>query len=56
MKQTLEAIRAANLHPDVKVLVGGAPVTAAYARAIGADGYAETAAAAVEEARRLIAT
>ena len=56
MKETLEAIRAASLHPDVKILVGGAPVTAAYARAIGADGYAETAAAAVEEARRLIAT
>ena len=56
MKETLEAIRAARFRPDVKVLVGGAPVTAAYARTIGADGYAETAAAAVEEARRLIAT
>jgi 5-methyltetrahydrofolate--homocysteine methyltransferase len=55
MKATLAAIRAAN-RPDVRILVGGAPVTAAYAKAIGADGYAETAAAAVEEARRLIAT
>ena len=38
----------------MKVMVGGAPVTASYADAIGADGYADNAAAAVDLARRLV--
>jgi len=37
--------------PGVKVLVGGAPVTAEYAASIGADGYAPDAAAAVDAAK-----
>jgi 5-methyltetrahydrofolate--homocysteine methyltransferase len=36
-------------------MVGGAPVTGQYAQAIGADGYGESAAAAVALARRLVA-
>ena len=40
--------------PAVKVIVGGAPVTGSFADAIGADGYAESARAAVDLARRLI--
>ena len=38
----------------VKVIVGGAPVTAEWAKEIGADGYAPDAASAVEAARRLV--
>ena len=38
-----------------KVVVGGAPVSPEWAREIGADGYGESAVAAVEVARRLVA-
>ncbi len=54
MKETVEAIRAAGLN-DVKIIVGGAPVTQAYADEIGADGYAADAVTAVDKARELIA-
>ena len=54
MKTTIEAIRSAGIRDSVKVLVGGAPVTAEYARAIGADGYAESATAAVSLARKCL--
>jgi 5-methyltetrahydrofolate--homocysteine methyltransferase len=53
MKDVVAAIRAANLG-DVKVIVGGAPVTAEYAASIGADGYAPDAASAVEVARTAV--
>ena len=39
---------------NVKVLVGGAPVTRAFAESIGADGYAPDAGSAVDMARELI--
>ena len=54
MKATLEALRTAGVRGRVKVMIGGAPVTASYAEAIGADGYAENAGTAVGLARRLI--
>jgi 5-methyltetrahydrofolate--homocysteine methyltransferase len=54
MKTTLEALQAAGLRGQVKVMVGGAPVTQGYAETIGADGYADNAASAVDLARRLI--
>jgi 5-methyltetrahydrofolate--homocysteine methyltransferase len=38
----------------VKVIVGGAPVTAEYAASIGADGYAPDAASAVEVAKTAV--
>ena len=50
MKDVVAAIRAADL-PDVKVIVGGAPVTAEYAVSIGADAYAPDAGTAVEVAQ-----
>ena len=53
MKDVVAAIRAANL-PDVKVIVGGAPLTQDFADQIGADGYASDAASAVEAARKAI--
>ena len=43
MKVTVEALKAAGVRDQVKVLVGGAPVTEGYAREIGADGYAPDA-------------
>jgi 5-methyltetrahydrofolate--homocysteine methyltransferase len=54
MQATVEALQAAGLRDQVRVLIGGAPVTAAYAAEIGADGYAPDAAAAVDLARQLL--
>jgi 5-methyltetrahydrofolate--homocysteine methyltransferase len=53
MKDVVAAIRAADLG-DVKVIIGGAPVTAEYAASIGADGYAPDAASAVETAKTAV--
>ena len=53
MRGVIEAVRASNLR--VKVVVGGAPVTAEFAEQIGADGYAPDAGAAVDLARGLLA-
>jgi methanogenic corrinoid protein MtbC1 len=47
-------LNAAKIRPQVKVLVGGAPVGRAWAEEIGADGYAEDARGAVAEAKRLL--
>lgn len=54
MKTTIEAIKQAGLRDQVKIMVGGAPVTQGYAAEIGADGYSENASAAVILARTLI--
>jgi methanogenic corrinoid protein MtbC1 len=54
MKTTIEAIEAAGLRRDVKILVGGAPISEHYANDIGADGYGATATDAVALARRQI--
>lgn len=53
MKTTIEAIEAAGLRAQAIILVGGAPVTHAYAKEIGADGYAPDASSAVRVAREL---
>jgi 5-methyltetrahydrofolate--homocysteine methyltransferase len=53
MKATIEALEEAGLRALVKVMVGGAPVTAAFAEEIGADAYAPDAATAVDVAREL---
>jgi 5-methyltetrahydrofolate--homocysteine methyltransferase len=53
MKDVVAAVRAASL-PGVKVIVGGAPVTAEYAASIGADGYAPDAASAVQVAKSAV--
>lgn len=55
MKATIEALRNAGLREQVKVLVGGAPLTEQYAREIGADGYGENATDAVTLARHALA-
>ena len=54
-KRTIDALQAAGLRAQVKILVGGAPVTQAWADEIGADGYAPNAAEAVNVALSLIA-
>ncbi len=51
MKDVVAAVRAAGA--DCKILIGGAPVTQAYADEIGADGYAPDAASAVDLGREL---
>ncbi len=53
MKSTLEALEEAGMRDSVRVMVGGAPVTAAFAEQIGADGYAPDAGTAVDVARDL---
>ncbi|MDR1922250.1 MAG: corrinoid protein [Candidatus Adiutrix sp.] len=54
MVRVLETIREAGLRDQVKVMVGGAPITAKFAADIGADGYSGDAAEAVELARKLV--
>jgi 5-methyltetrahydrofolate--homocysteine methyltransferase len=53
MKTTIEALEEAGLRDSVKIMIGGAPVTAAFAEEIGADAYAPDAASAVDVARSL---
>jgi 5-methyltetrahydrofolate--homocysteine methyltransferase len=53
MLATIEALKAAGLRDKVKVMIGGAPVTEACARQIGADGYSPDASAAVRLAGSL---
>ena len=54
-KANINAIEKAGLREKVIVMVGGAPVTKEYADAVGADGYAADASAAVVRAKQLIA-
>ncbi len=54
MEQVIKALQEAGLRDKVKVIVGGAPVTQAFATQIGADGYASNAAAAADLARKLV--
>ena len=54
MKETLEALEEAGVRGDVKVLVGGAPVTQKFAEDIGADGFAENAAEVVDRIKAML--
>jgi 5-methyltetrahydrofolate--homocysteine methyltransferase len=54
MRRSIQVLKAKGLKGKVKVMVGGAPVSAAFAKEVGADGYGADAAEAVELARRLI--
>jgi 5-methyltetrahydrofolate--homocysteine methyltransferase len=53
MKVTIDALEDAGLRDSIKIMIGGAPVTAEFAEQIGADAYAPDAAAAVDVAREL---
>ncbi|MCB9423372.1 MAG: corrinoid protein [Ardenticatenaceae bacterium] len=54
MDKTIKAITEAGLRDRVKIVVGGAPVTAAFAQQIGADGYAADASQAVTLVKSLL--
>jgi 5-methyltetrahydrofolate--homocysteine methyltransferase len=54
MATVVEALQKAGLHGQVKVIVGGAPITQAFADLIGADGFAPDAALAAARARELV--
>ena len=55
MKTTIDALQQAGVRQQVKVLVGGAPISQKYADEIGADGYSESAAGAVAAVRKVFA-
>jgi 5-methyltetrahydrofolate--homocysteine methyltransferase len=56
MKKTLDLLIQEKMPPGLITLVGGAPVTQAFADQIGADGYAQNASLAVDRAKELIET
>ena len=53
MKETVRLLKAAGL-PNIKIMIGGAPITQAFADDIGADGYAADAGTAVDVAKKLV--
>lgn len=54
MKEVIDALEVAGIRNQVKVMVGGAPVTQGYADEIGADGYSDNANSAVTVAKQLL--
>jgi 5-methyltetrahydrofolate--homocysteine methyltransferase len=54
MAGTVQYLKEKGIREAVKVMVGGAPITEAFAREIGADGYAPDAGTAVEKAKMLL--
>jgi len=54
MEQTIKALQEAGLRDQVKIMIGGAPVTQSFADQIGADGYASNAASAVDLAKQFV--
>jgi len=54
MAQVIEAVEDVNMRDKVKIIIGGAPVTAEYAQQIGADGFASDASSAVRKVRELL--
>lgn len=54
MKEVIEALQKAGTRDQVKVVIGGAPITQAYADEIGADGYAPDAGTAVDLVKGLL--
>ena len=55
LKDAVALINEASFRPNVKVMVGGAPITQAFADEIGADAYTEDAASCAKKARELAA-
>ena len=54
MKEVIDALEQAGIRQQVKVMVGGAPVTQGFADEIGADGYSDNANSAVNVAKQLL--
>ncbi|MDR1341138.1 MAG: corrinoid protein [Prevotellaceae bacterium] len=55
MKEVIRAIEAAEIRNQVRIMIGGAPISSAFAKEIGADGYSSNANAAVSVAKQLLA-
>jgi len=55
MRDVVDALKSASLRDNVRVIIGGAPVTSDFAREIGADAYGENASVVVTIARQLTA-
>ncbi len=55
MKDTVALLNSAPFRSDIKVMVGGAPITQAFADEIGADAYTEDAASCAQRAKELVA-
>ncbi len=53
MRQSVKAIKDAGLQSQVKIMVGGAPITQAFADEIGADAYTADAGSAAQKAKEL---
>ncbi|HEC82850.1 MAG TPA: cobalamin-binding protein, partial [Firmicutes bacterium] len=54
MKDTIDLLKAERLDGKIKTMIGGAPVTQSFADEIGASGYGEDAATAVDLAKRFV--
>jgi corrinoid protein of di/trimethylamine methyltransferase len=54
MRETIDAIKEAGIRDQIKIMIGGAPVTAEFAKDIGADAYASNAASAVDKGKELL--
>jgi len=54
MAETINAIKEAGIRDQVKIMIGGAPVTAEFAKEIGADAYGSNAASAVDKGKELL--
>jgi corrinoid protein of di/trimethylamine methyltransferase len=53
-KSVIDKLKEAGLHPQIKVMVGGVPVTSDWARQIGADGFSEDAIGSVAVAKQIL--
>jgi 5-methyltetrahydrofolate--homocysteine methyltransferase len=54
MGATIEALKEAGLRDDVKVMIGGAPITQDFSDKVGADGFAPDASSATRTAKQLV--
>lgn len=54
IRENIKAFKEAGIRDQVKVMIGGAPVTQKFADEVGADGYAPDAASAVDKAKELL--
>jgi 5-methyltetrahydrofolate--homocysteine methyltransferase len=55
MKKTIEVIHVSEMRSQVKIIIGGAPITQRFADEIGADGFAKDAVSAVDKVKELLA-
>jgi corrinoid protein of di/trimethylamine methyltransferase len=56
MKEVIRTLEESGIRDQVKVMIGGAPISATFAKEIGADGYSSNANAAVSTAKQLLAS